>query len=356
DLDGDGKKEAIAFYSKADKEEKQMHLNLLIQDTKDYKSSFDFSIIAASVEKIEFCDFNRDGTKEIVAGFEVYGKNEKSLVAFKFQSGKLVELMRTEYTNFLCNDLLNDGTKQLIIQKITEKNTTNTAIIYSLSGKTFSKISSCSLDGNVTSVSRMVYATLSSGKPAVYIDEIKGVGAITEMLTVSGKSLGNPLAAANNNAAGKIRSAGIPFFDINGDGFLEIPIPADDAASVENGVNHINWCDFDGKELTVKESAFVNVIDGYSIVLPKSLYGKIKVTKNAEKRLRRIYYVSGGEGSTEKEIFSITVVSKDETDEYSGEILADKNGELFIIEYKDSARELGFEKSDLIKMFRFNDF
>lgn len=354
DLDGNGKKEAIAFYSKTDKEEKQMHLSLLTDGSKDYRLAFDFSIIAAGIEKIEFCDFNSDGKKEVVAGFDIYGNNEKQLVVFKYQSGKLSELMRTEYTNFVCNDLIGNGKRQLLIQKLNEKESANEAVLYSLNGKTFSKASTCSLDRNVSSVSKIVCAPLSNGKPAVYIDEIKGVGAITEVLTVIDGKLSNPPIALNSESAKSIRSAGIPFFDINNDGYLEIPIPTASTESVENGENLVYWCTFDGKKPLVKESAFVNVVDGYSIFVPAVFSGKLKITKNPEKRIRRVYYKSD---ATEKEMFTVRVVSKnDDPAEYSGEVLAEKNGELYIMEIKNSVTELNLNKDELKKMFRFNEF
>lgn len=355
DLDNDGQKEAIAVYSKADKEEKQMYLSFFIKDSKNYKEAFDFSLTASGVEKIEFCDFNGDGLKEVVVGFEVYGNNEKTLVAFRYNSGKLSELMRVEYTNFVCDDILDNGKKQLFIQKLTEKNMTNTATVYALNGKTFAKITSCALDGNVTAVSKMVFAPLSNGKPAIYLDEIKGVGAITEVLTVSGGALKNSLVFKTGESAKNIRTAGIPFFDIDGDGILEIPVPADDPDTVENGVNHINWCSFDGKKLTLKESAFVNVIDGYSIVLPEKLYGKIKVTKNTEERKRRVFFKV--DDNTDKEIMTIRVISgAGETADDSGEVEATKNGEKYIMDIKEQSEITGLTKGELKKMFRFNDF
>ena len=119
-----------------------MHVGFFNKDSKNYQTAFDFSITAAGVEKIEFCDFNGDGVKEIAVGFEVYGNNEKTLVAFKYQSGKPNELMRAEYTNFLCDDILDNGKNQLIIQKLTEKSKTNSAVVYALNGKTFSKFTS----------------------------------------------------------------------------------------------------------------------------------------------------------------------------------------------------------------------
>ena len=93
-----------------------MHHNLLVRENKEYKSVFDFSVTAAGIEKIEFCDFNIDGNKEIAVGFQIYGQDEKNLVAFKYNSGRLMELARIEYTSFLCEDLMNNGQKQLFVQ------------------------------------------------------------------------------------------------------------------------------------------------------------------------------------------------------------------------------------------------
>lgn len=101
DVDGDKTKEAFVFYSVSDPENKYMHLNIVEEENKKYKSKYDFKIVASSVEQIEFCDFNADGKKEIVVGFDVFGNNDKTLVAFRYEKGKLYELMTNEYTGFL---------------------------------------------------------------------------------------------------------------------------------------------------------------------------------------------------------------------------------------------------------------
>ena len=351
DIDGDEKKEAFAFYSITDKEKKQIHFNLLVDYSKEYTSVFDFSITASSVEKVDFCDFDGDGKKEITVGFEIYGNTEKTLISFKYQSGKLNELIRSKYTNFLCNDLLSNGKNQLIIQTLNEKKLKNIASLYAFDGKAFSKISSCALDGKVTSVSKMFFSVLSNGNPAVYLDEIKGVGAITEVLLISKGKIVNPLLSSENETGKTIRSAGIPCTDINDDSIPEIPISVDTSA---NDVNHISWCSFNGEKLTVKQTAFVNVIDGYSLIIPNRLVGKVKVTKNSDRRQRTVYYIDKNGEKPDKKILSVRVVSKENA--AKSQVVAEKNGEKFIIEYVTDLQELNFTKKDLIKMFRFNDF
>ena len=331
-----------------------MHHNLLVRENKEYKSVFDFSVTAAGIEKIEFCDFNIDGNKEIAVGFQIYGQDEKNLVAFKYNSGRLMELARIEYTSFLCEDLMNNGQKQLFVQKLTKKSSENIASLYALNDKTFSKLSDCSLDGGVSSVSKIVFSALSNGDPAVYIDEVKGVGAITEILFVSKGKLINPLLSTADQT---IRSAGIPFCDVNGDSVLEIPVADPDPVAAAAGINLINWCSFNGEKMTPKQTAFVNVVDGYSISVPPRLNGKLKMTKNSEKRIRTVYYYDAASESPEKKLFTVRVISSDDSvANKEGEVIASKNGESFIVEITKDATDLKITKEELKSMFSFNEF
>ena len=71
DLDGDGTKEAFAFYSTSDSEETFMHLNVIVKDKNKYRSVDDSSKPASGIERIDFYDLNGDGKKEIIVGFEI---------------------------------------------------------------------------------------------------------------------------------------------------------------------------------------------------------------------------------------------------------------------------------------------
>ncbi len=361
DVDGDKTKEAFVFYSVSDPENKYMHLNIVEEENEKYKSKYDFKIVASSVEQIEFCDFNADGKKEIVVGFDVFGNNDKTLVAFRYENGKLYELMTNEYTGFLCCDLIGNGKNQLLIQKITAKDNTNTATLFGFNNKGFSKVSSCNLDGNVSAISNTVLSNLSTGEPAVYIDEIKGVGAITEVLFVSKGMLVNPLLNMDDKGGTMkmLRLAGIPIADINNDKIPEIPVamtlPNADKNSSET-LDYIKWCSFNGEMLTVKRIDLVNVIDGYSLIVPARWVGNIAAVKDIDKRTRTVTAYDPALKTVGKPIITVKVTDKDDSSEDYDKIFAAKNGEKFIMKSGDYEGKLKLTEKETESIFVFNNF
>ena len=294
DLDGDGTKEAFAFYSTSDAEETFMHLNVIVKDKNKYKSVDDSSKPASGIEKIDFDDLDGDGKKEIIVGWEIYAESEKQVAVYKFDGNALTQIMSQKYTNYMCLDFDDNGQNEILIQELDTKESTNKAALYSVTENGLTQISGCLMDGKVKTAGRFKLSSLTSGQKAVYIDEIKGIGAVTEVLFMAKSELKNPLLDAENTMENvkTIRSATIPSADINDDGIIEIPMASDipnaDFGSEEK-LYYTNWCSFSGEVLTVKQVSIVNTADGYSINLPKRFIGNISILKSIDKRTRTIY-------------------------------------------------------------------
>ena len=138
---------------------------------------------------------------------------------------------------------------------------------------------------------------------------------------------------------------------------LEIPVADPDPVAAAAGIHLINWCSFNGEKMTPKQTAFVNVVDGYSISVPPRLNGKLKMTKNSEKRIRTVYYYDAASESPEKKLFTVRVISSDDSvANKEGEVIASKNGESFIVEITKDATDLKITKEELKSMFSFNEF
>ncbi len=361
DVDNDGKKETFAFYSTSDNEEALLHVMALAEKNGKQVATDEYSITASEVEKIEFCDFDNDGIKEIVVGFEIYGGTEKTVTAFKYDFGKLTLLMSNEYTNFVCCDM-GSGKNGLLIQKFTPKESSNYITMFYLSDKSFTKHSTCILDGTITSVSNFVFSKLSNGTPAIYVDEIKGIGAITEIIFVSKDKLVNPLFDKEGNGATNItmRSASIPLADINGDGILEIPVasslPNADAYSRDT-IYYTNWSSFTGENLTIKKVTLENVSDGYSINIPKKWLGKIALIKNNEKRTRTVYFYDSETNTVGEKIATFKTVELSKKDKQPKcDISFTNNGETVLVDLGTYSGPLKLSKKELQKIITFSKF
>ena len=366
DLDGDGIKEAFAFYSTSDSEETMMHLNVIVKDKKKYKSVDDNSKSASGIERIDFYDLNGDGKKEIIVGWEIYAESEKQLAVYQFEKNALTQIMSQKYTNYLCIDFDDNGKNEILVQDLDTKESTNKASLYSITENGLTQISGCLLDGKVKSAGRFKLSSLSNGQKAVYIDEIKGIGAVTEVLFMSKGELKNPLLDVENTMENvkTIRSATIPSADVNNDGIIEIPMASDipnaDFNSDEK-LYYTNWCSFSGDVLTVKQVSVVNTADGYSINLPKRFIGNIAASKNVDKRTRTVYLYDN-----ELQIIGqrvVTFKAYDKTEYEESEIKKSNNIKFFskdntivVAETFDIGQELGLTPEELENVLSFNAF
>ncbi len=360
DINGDGKDEAFAFYSTSGDEMKTMHINALCQKGGEWHSVADQTMVANGVEKLEFCDLNGDGTKEIFVGWDINGVSEKQLGVFSFDQQHLVQQLLQTYTSFLCCDLDDDGTTELFVHVLNTAEQTNKSLIYNYGEDGMTQSSGCMMDGAVKSASQPILSTLSNGKTAIYIDEIKGVSSVTEVLYLSNGELVNPLLDNVNTFENisTLRAASLSTKDINGDGTLEIPVASDLPNALLGGekLYYTNWCTFDGKTLAAKMITVVNTVDGYYLLMPQSTVGRVAVLKNIETHERTFYFYDAEEQTVGDLLFTVTALSASDWDSSDfnrdGYLeLARKDSTVFVVYAAAAAKPFGITNQTIQEAF-----
>ncbi len=294
DVNADKKEEYFAFYYTTDNENGYMHINAITKQNNTWKSVATEKIIAGGIDKVEFCDINGDGEKEILVGWQIYGTSEMQLGVYSFNNQKLHQIMLQRYTQFVTCDLNSDTRFDILLVSSASSEAENTASLYTFTSNQIDKILTCPLDSTSKTFLEPIISPLSNGKPAAYIDEIKGAGAVTEVLFVEDGMLRNPLYSPSfKETLATLRSVSLSLSDINGDGTLEIPIqePVPSVATeTSNELLYLtSWCSFSGKALTVEQTAMINLNDGYSFAVPANLMGKIAILKDTNTRERGIF-------------------------------------------------------------------
>lgn len=318
DIDNDGEREAFAFYSMTDQE---MHLNMICREGEDWVSVDDISFAAGGVERIDFCDLNKDGVQEIVVGWEMHTAAEKQFAVYSYEDGKLIQKMLQKYTEYLCCDIEDDGENEIFVQLLNTTDSNNRAVILRPVDDGVTEISSCLMDRGVKSVVSVTEGTLSNGQPAIYIDELKSSGAITEVLLVNKGQLINPLleetAGENTRTA---RSSSLMCRDINHDGVLEIPVSSEVFTEVEQKsaekLYYTKWSSFNGETLVVKQTELINQNDGYSMTLPGNWVDNIAVSIGLERNRRTFYSIDAEKKVKAKlaEVYTFKISEWDKAD------------------------------------------
>lgn len=347
DINKDGILEAFAFYSTQDAESIFMHINVVEMRNGEWISVTSQNINAGGVDRIDFCDLDKDGKDEILVGWEIYGSSELQLAVYSLGENALNQLMLEKYTHYVTCDLNEDDGKEVLLVRANPAESTNTAHLFSITPEGISQISSCELDSTAKTFNHPVVATLSTGKTAIYIDEIKGVGAVTEVLYFEKERLVNPLLDTNAKENFQtLRSANLESYDINGDGILEIPVQREvPTVSRSSGepLYVTDWCSFNGEALTVQLSAIINMTDGYYYCIPPKWSGKIAVLKDSETSLMEIYRYNPKKKTTGQRLLYFKAVKKSEWDKgtYDKHDVSEivNNGEISYLCYISAAAE-----------------
>ncbi len=319
DIDGDGILEAFAFYSMSGRDTTTMNINAVCLVDDEWQSVATQKIVAGGVDRLDFCDLDNDGIKEILVGWEIYGTSEMQLAVYSLSEGSLTQRMLQRYTHFITCDLDEDSKSEILVLKAAVPEQSNSASLFTLTENGITEISSCMLDSAVKTLQEPVLAHLSTGAPAVYIDEIKGVGAVTEVLFMEKGSLVNPLYETESRETfATLRSVAFSVRDINGDDIMEIPVQINVPSVARSNVNEklylTSWCSFNGEILTNQLVTMINTNDGYYYTIPPKWVNNIAVLKDTDSRLRHIYRYNSEDMTVGESLLSIRAVKKTDWD------------------------------------------
>lgn len=323
DLLGTGKQEfAVAFYAVTDSENvNTMHMHLMKQVGNVWTTCSDVQISAVGVEKVEFCDLDGDGIKEIVVGWNIYSGVEKKAVVYALSGSELDAHSQENYTEFLCCDIRGNGHDDLfVLNHIADKNETG-AKVFSFENNAFREVGQCEMDGAVVSVSAPQFSKLSDGTPAVFVDTALTNGMQTEVLFFKDKQLVNPVYIyASDAMANTFRSNNFRCCDINDDGFLDIPLDHENKNFYKKSDANVSvfgftdWCSFDGEQPIVTLSAAMNYSDGYFLQMPSRLKDKIVLEYDATTRTCAVLLSGQNANGTTPELARIKTVTTAEWD------------------------------------------
>ncbi len=361
DINADGKNEAFAFYSKVDGDVTTMTVQLVRVENGKWVDGGTQSIIASAVDMVSFCDLDNNGTAEILVGWQVYGTSEMQLAVYSYSENTFAQRLLQKYTSFITCDLNGDQKSGVLIIDLNVAEQYNTAALYSLTDEGVVQTGICELDSKLQSIGEPIVDELSNGKTAVYLDAIKGVGAVTEVLIENKGALINPLFDSESREnLQTLRSSSYPVTDINNDGILEIPvqenIPAVASEALAEKLYLTNWCSFDGENLTVQTTTMINAIDKYYFTIPTRWRNRIAVLKDTENRIREIYLYDHNNAVVGESLICIRAFNKKKWD--SGKYndlkmneIARDDSTVYAYKLNDAVIELGITHADVKKAF-----
>ena len=234
-------------------------------------------------------DLDDSPSKEIVVSWQMYEKTH-ALGIYSIDRYEVVELVRTDYTDFCLFDLDGDSQRELIVLQTGVNDEDNRAELYNFQEGVLELESSAPLSRNVTGLADGGIKTgyLRDRVPALFIPSYyKGEnGLITDIFAWRSGRIENITLNREGESENTIRLyTQVSGTDINGDGVMELTAPyaLPDPNSTSAAVNFwaIRWRQFDvnGTAWPVF-TTYHNVRDGWYFILPDEWENKITISRS----------------------------------------------------------------------------
>ncbi|MBQ3050236.1 MAG: hypothetical protein IJC94_09810 [Oscillospiraceae bacterium] len=281
DIDNDGHKEAIVFYSIQD--ETDTRINILKNAGNKWISVYDARGKEEVVVSVEFAEFT-EGKTSIVIGWQNTISGNNIFTVYGFAGNTLSEEFSTSYEASAVCDLTGDGCDDAVIFSSTDESRETSIRLVSSQGDELRVISEEKL-----SIGAAEYLSVKNGSAAgienaLYVDyKIADESYSTDILYFENNKLKSLFALKGEELP--IRYEALLSEDIDNDGVIEIPYQTamEGAQTEEEEITYLTTY-YEASKLSIypKFTAVINIRDGYmyklsadwvdSVVLIKSSY------------------------------------------------------------------------------------
>ena len=278
DLDGDGSKEAVAFFRCAS-DEKPLKLLFFRPEEDSFTLFYTIESGGTSIDSVSFRDFDGDGKLEVVVGWRI-STEVQTVAVYRLRGDTPEVMMQSGYSRFVVDDLDSNGLFDLLLLRTDADGATLAEHFRWREGELRSG-SPCRLSCTAAELSRgsIVCGKLDSQSNAAFITGVdEGNQAMTDILVSREGELKN---VTQSRSTGKtdVRYAFSQLRpqDINNDGIIEIPYPAD--STVRSAARVFCWYRYNdrGDSVWVMDT-YHNQPDGWYLTLSEDWHGCMKGT------------------------------------------------------------------------------
>ncbi len=280
----------------------------------------------------------------IVLSYTLLNQTEKAFSVLKYKDKKPFEQLASTYSCMEVADINKDNQNELIIVNVNKELKTAYASMYTDGGDRLELISNTPLYGGAVDYIRVTKGNLNKNTPALFLDYSKGGGQSgTDVLYCYGSRLFCPDSVGSNPAAGIISRqvndymAEIYSFDIDNDGFVEIPsttpLPGYETLTKPEQICAVQWYTVQNDNFTQKAYSYFSGKYRFALLFPNRWMGVVSAI--ADFNSNDIIFISydaktGLKAAEDNEIMRIHVVEK-ETEEDDNAV----NGMRFLGESED---------------------
>ncbi len=234
-LDGEPDDEAMVFYESSNVQSGESALRLKFLDKHDgrWEAVYDMACAGSEIDSVSFATLGSTGFVDIIICYTLLNQTEKVFSVLKYDSVTPTQLYTSSYSCLEVYDINDDGQNELLAVSADKVNNIATAVLFTDGENGFEKLSETALGGGAADYIRVTKGKISDNRTAMFLDYSKGGGQSgTDVLYCYGNSLYCPDSVGANPASSLISRlvngymSEIYCYDIDGDGFVEIPSTA----------------------------------------------------------------------------------------------------------------------------------
>lgn len=379
DCDSDGDEDAIAFYTLKEEPE-TVRFRYFAFDSGRWNSSDVCDGFGSTVDTVIFSDINNDGIYEIIIGWSyLSGKTNKTFSAYDISNGSPVLLNSYPYSYITVNDINGDGKENIFTLTVDSSNPDQLlgfARVYTFNSvsATLDILSETRTDGYVSGYSS-VKTEMVNDINYIYVEALKGEhDSVTELIYWDevNSRLVSPFFDVDTQTTNiSWRNINISSMDVDGDGFLEIPLSTEmkgssskDSTAADSNITYtedekteplyfIKWVKYSGGKLRPVQYSVVNSKYGYMINIQSSWVGRITVSRVDGQM--DFYRWLGAENKVGDLLFSICAYDSSDAESlkmYSTyKPLGSSGSSSFVYQITDAGHSFGADEKNLEKEF-----
>ncbi len=334
DIDGEEGDEALVFYESGSVQSGEAALRLKVLDQYDgkWQAVYDLACMGSEVDSISFTSIGEGGGIDILIRYSMLNQTEKAFSVLDYRNGILKELCTQTYSSLEVYDLNNDGADELVAVYTDKALETTAAAMYSRQDGKFLKISEAPLVGAHSEITGVTKGMISEDTPALFLDYSRGQGQYgTDVIYCRGNKIISP-DSIGANADSSIVSrfsnnyiANISSFDIDGDGFVEIPsmtaLPGYETLPRQEQLCAVQWYTIADNNFAVEHYGYYSSKYSFALLFPNRWRGVVTAVPNIQDN--EIVFISydanrGLEVNSVTELMRIRIVDRHDMQAMAG--------------------------------------
>jgi len=286
-IDDEPGDEAMVFYESKNVQSGESALRLKFLDRIDgkWEAVYDMSCMGSEIDSISFTKLGSSKLTDIIICYTLLNAAEKTFSVINYVGQIPVEVHSSAYTCMEVVDLNEDGLDELVTVNVNKAAMMSSAAMYTNGENGFEKLSETPLYGGTADYLRVTKGQLDEDTTALFLDYSNGSQQSgTNVLYCYGNRLVCPDSVGQNASAVISRQvndymAEIYCYDIDGDGFVEIPsttpLPGYETLTRPEQLCSVQW-------YTVQDDNFIPEYNSYfsgkyrfALLLPNRWWGVV---------------------------------------------------------------------------------